>query len=331
MNVFPADIPKITVPVITGATGSGKTSLVEEIFTGSAALCPSEIISADSMQVYRGMDIGTAKPPPSLQDKLPHHLIDIREPDEQFNAGDFVRLAGAAIADIAGRGKLPVVCGGTFFYLANLIGGLAETPPSSAAVRQKVKAELAAKGPEALMAELAARDAESARRIHLHDEYRLVRALEVVRCSGRPLSSFRPTGAAAGEGGRFRFLVIVVERPRQELYRLIDRRAATMMRSNLRQEVEALFAKGYMPPAPGLRAIGYREFFAERPDEPPSLIDSAFDSEIEKLIAQNTRRYAKRQVTGLRAMAEAVRVPLEDTAASRRAACRLIRDLIPRV
>jgi tRNA dimethylallyltransferase len=286
------------------------------------------------------MDIGTAKPPPALKKKLPHHLIDIREPDEQFNAGDFVRLAGAAIADIAGRDKLPVVCGGTFFYLANLIGGLAETPPSSATIRQELKAELAAKGPDALMAELASCDAESARRIHLHDEYRLIRALEVVRCSGKPLSAFRPTGArakaaagesggeAAGAGGQFRFLVFVIERPRQELYRLIDQRTAAMMRSNLRQEVEALFAKGYMPPAPGLRAIGYREFFAERPGEPPSLIDSAFDGEIEKLIAQNTRRYAKRQVTGLRAMPEAVRIHLDNTAASRRAACRLIRDRV---
>ena len=314
MSVSPADSPQITVLVITGATGCGKTALVEELFTGSAALCPAEVISADSMQVYRGMDIGTAKPPPSLRQKIPHHVIDVCDPDEQFNAGDFVRLAGNAIGDIAGRGKLPVVCGGTFFYLANLIGGLAETPPSSAAVRQELRAELATKGPEALMAELTELDAESARRIHLHDEYRLLRALEVVRCSGKPLSAFRPTGATAG--GQFHFKVVVVERPREELYRLIDRRAATMMRSHLRQEVEALAAKGYLPPAPGLKAIGYREFFVERLGEPPNLIDSVYDDEIEKLIAQNTRRYAKRQITGLRTMPDAVRISLENTAAN---------------
>ena len=329
MSVPPADAPKITALVITGATGCGKTTLVEEMFTGSGALCPAEVISADSMQVYRGMDIGTAKPPPALREKLPHHLIDICEPDEQFNAGDFVRRAGEAIYDIDNRGKLPVVCGGTFFYLANLIGGLAETPPSSAVIRQELRAELAAKGAGALMAELAELDGESARRIHLHDEYRLLRALEVVRCSGKPLSSFRPTGAAKGAGGQFDFKVIVVERPREELYRLIDRRTAAMMRSNLRQEVEALAANGYMPPAPGLKAIGYREFFVEGPaGEPPVLIDSAYDGEIEKLIAQNTRRYAKRQITGLRSMPDAVRISMENTAANR-TVYHLIRDQVP--
>jgi tRNA dimethylallyltransferase len=245
------------------------------------------------MQVYRGMDIGTAKPGPGEREKIPHHLIDIRNPDEQFTAGDFVRLAAECCAGISRRGKLPVVSGGTGFYLKNFILGLPEAPPADAGIRTALKEELRNRGAAALMEELQARDPVSAGRIHIHDEYRLLRALEVYRLSGRPLSAYRRFGR--GLQDRFRFLIIGLERPREELYRRINERCAAMFRAGLPAETESLWNKGYGPRDPGLRAIGYREFFIE--DSPGVYRFSRDAALVEALIAQNSRRYAKRQIT----------------------------------
>jgi tRNA dimethylallyltransferase len=245
------------------------------------------------------MDIGTAKPSPEERARLPHHLIDIRDPDEQFNAGEFVRLAGAACADIARRGALPVVSGGTGFYLRNFILGLPEAPPGDPEIRFRLKEELRRRGAGALAEELAAHDPVSAERIHVHDEYRLLRALEVFRMTGRPLSSYRQSGGAenacsGGSSRRYRFLIISLERPREELYRRINGRCAAMFRGGLPEEVEGLWKKGYTPLDPGLRAIGYREFFIE--DPPGTFRLSADFASVEALAAQNSRRYAKRQI-----------------------------------
>jgi tRNA dimethylallyltransferase len=250
------------------------------------------------MQVYRGMDIGTAKPSAEERARLPHHLIDIRNPDEQFNAGDFVRLADEACLDIAGRGRLPVLSGGTGFYLKNFILGLPEAPPSDAEIRSQLKKELREKGAAALMEELASGDPESAARIHPNDEYRLVRALEVLRLTGRPLSSCRVSGArgrGAGERPPYRFLIIGLSRPREELYRRIDLRCRAMFRAGLAAEVQRLYEAGYTPRDPGLRAIGYREFFAEDGARWRRLPEDT--AELEALVARNSRRYAKRQIT----------------------------------
>jgi tRNA dimethylallyltransferase len=263
----------------------------------------AEVVSADSMQVYRGMDIGTAKPDPEERRRLPHHLIDIRNPDEQFNAGDFVRLADEACTAIVRRGKLPVVSGGTGFYLKNFIFGLSEAPPSNAEIRAGLRAELASRGAAALMEELRALDPPGAGRIHINDEYRLLRALEVVRLSGRPLSSYpafgapHARGASSGESSRppYRFLIIGLRRPREELYRRINERCAAMFRAGLPGEVEALWKKGYTPKDPGLRAIGYREFFVEDPSGTFRLSEDL--AAVEAQVAQNSRRYAKRQIT----------------------------------
>ncbi|MDR0784960.1 MAG: tRNA (adenosine(37)-N6)-dimethylallyltransferase MiaA [Treponema sp.] len=268
--------------VLFGPTASGKTDALGRIFTSFQV----EVVSADSMQVYRGMDIGTAKPSPQLQALIPHHLIDILEPDKEFNAGDFVHLADAAVRDIASRGKLPVVSGGTGFYLKNFTQGLPTTPPSDADVRAQLKAELQRGGIEPLIRELADRDAVSAERIHLNDSYRLIRALEVLRLTGKPLSSF-----AISEKTRkgFDFLLIELERPRDELYKRIDARCAQMFKDGLAEEVHGLFKK-YGPDAPGMKAIGYREF----------LQNGQFRTdfgEIQALVARNSRRYAKRQIT----------------------------------
>jgi tRNA dimethylallyltransferase len=293
--MYPAD----TTPVLVlfGPTASGKTSILFELFNSTQA----EIISADSMQVYKGMDIGTAKPSVQEQSRLSHHLIDIRDPSQQFNAGDFVRLADEACRQIANRGKLPVVSGGTGFYLKNFIMGLSEAPPSNGEIREQLRIELKEKGAQRLMEELAAGDPLSAQRIHLNDEYRLLRALEVLRSCGRPLSSFEVNSTQ--ERSCFRFLIIGVSRPREELYRRINLRCAQMFDQGLAAEVRSLFEAGYTPDDPGLRAIGYREFFIKAEDESGRFnsgekwqLSQDIDG-VQALVAQNSRRYAKRQIT----------------------------------
>ena len=263
------------------------------------------------MQVYRGMDIGTAKPSIEQRSLLPHHLIDICNPDEQFSVGDFVRLADEAIAGIAARGALPVVSGGTGFYLKNCVLGLPEAPPSDAAIREALKLELQEKGAAALMEELARSDPASAEKIHLNDEYRLLRALEVLRLSGKPLSSFGLSGAAAnGASGPtrpcYRFLVVGLFRPREELYRRINERCAAMFALGLSDEVRRLHEAGYSPRDPGLRAIGYREFFVE--DEPGEYRLSQDIDGVQALVAQNSRRYAKRQITFFASLPDAKKI-----------------------
>jgi tRNA dimethylallyltransferase len=284
------------VLVLFGPTASGKTEILSELF-GKKDGPEAEIVSADSMQVYRGMDTGTAKPSRAEREKLPHHLIDIRDPDEQFNAGDFVRLAGAACADILSRGKLPVVSGGAGFYLGNFILGLPESPPSDAGIRRQIKEDLESRGAAALLAELAAGDPESAGRIHVNDEYRLTRALEVLRQSGRPLSSFGVHAAgknSPGEESPFDFTVLGLRRPREELYRRINERCAAMFRGGLFEEVRRLRDSGYGPGDPGMRAIGYREFFVEDGEGRFRLSEDL--AAVEELVARNSRRYARRQI-----------------------------------
>ena len=247
------------------------------------------------MQVYRGMDIGTAKPSAQERAALPHHLIDIRSPSEQFNAGDFVRLADEACLQIAGRGKLPVVSGGTGFYLKNFIAGLSEAPTSNIEIREKLKQELREKGAAALMEELAACDPISAERIHINDEYRLLRALEVFRSCGCPLSSFE--AGVKEKRTNFRFVIIGLSRPREELYRRINLRCTQMFEQGLSAEVRSLYEAGFTPNDPGLRAIGYREFFVEDTEEPNGWRLSQDTDGVRALVAQNSRRYAKRQLT----------------------------------
>jgi tRNA dimethylallyltransferase len=241
------------------------------------------------------MDIGTAKPDAALRAALPHHLIDIRNPDEQFNAGEFVRLADAACADIAGRGGLPVVSGGTGFYLKNFVLGLSEAPPSDPLVTTALKEALRRGGTGPLMEELARCDPASAARIHINDAYRLLRALEVYRTNGRPLSSYASFGAGEGFRPEYRFLIIALRREREEVYRRINRRCAAMFRAGLAAEVRALYEAGYSPNDPGLRAIGYREFFVEEPSGAYRLSEEL--AAIEILAARNSRHYAKRQLT----------------------------------
>jgi len=248
------------------------------------------------------MDIGTAKPSLEERSRIPHHLIDIKNPDEQFNAGEFVRLAEQACLSAAARGALPVVSGGTGFYLRNLVQGPSEAPPSDLSMRQSLKEELLSRGSAALMEELSAADPISAARIHINDEYRLLRALEVTRLTGQPLSSYaspwnRAADSAEGEKADsrpFRFLLVGLRRNREGLYRRINARTTAMFHVGLPAEVKSLYEAGYTPEHPGLRAIGYREFFVE---EGKTWRLSQDIAGLEALVAQNSRRYAKRQIT----------------------------------
>ncbi len=275
---FPSVTNKPTVVLLFGPTAVGKTACLTELFSGNA-----EIISADSMQVYRGMDIGTAKPDSRFLSQIPHHLIDIRSPDEPFNAGDFVRETEQLLPEILSRGRLPVICGGTAFYFINFLFGLPQAPPSDRKTAAEIEAEILNGGRQRLYEELRLKDPVSAARIPPGDTYRLVRALEVLRTGGRPLSSYR-TGQVPRSD--FRFKIIELTRPRAELYERINRRVGQMFADGLPEEWRRLRADGCTAASPGMRAIGYAEFFlSENPDE------------VRELIQKNSRRYAKRQIT----------------------------------
>ena len=274
--------------LLFGPTGVGKTDILLRLFPGKG-----EIISADSMQIYRGMDIGTAKPERGLRAELAHHLIDIRDPCERYSVGEVVADADRLAADITRRDRLPVVSGGTAFYFKHFLLGLPDTPPSVPEVREGLRAELAKVGAAALHAELACADPEAAGRISTNDEYRILRALEVLRITGRPLSQFALPRAVRE---RFAFLVIGLVRERDELHRRIDRRVDLMFERGLAEEVQSLLAAGYTFDDPGMKGIGYHEFTGR-------INGSADASEgIRELVKRNSRRYAKRQITFFRSL-----------------------------
>jgi tRNA dimethylallyltransferase len=292
------------VVVIFGPTASGKTDVIERLSTGSPYKI--EIVSADSMQVYRGMDIGTAKPSVLMRARLPYHLIDIRNPSEQFTSGDFVRCADEVCTAITSHGAVPIVSGGTGFYLKNFIQGLPESPPADPVIRQALKDEFRNNGAELLVQELAACDPVSAARIHRNDTYRLIRALEVFRLTGVPLSSF----AVHCTGTSYQFLLIGLYRPRNVLYQRINHRCECMFHAGLADEVHALYDAGYTPADPGLRAIGYREFFEET--TPGSFRLVADEGTVPERVAQNCRHYAKRQTTYFQSMPDVLWIDADD-------------------
>ncbi len=272
------------VVLLFGPTGVGKTELLARL--GDRI----EVISADSVQVYRGLDIGSAKPGPEERRRIPHHLIDIRDPHEQFTVGDFVRLADEAVAKIRSRDRRPVVSGGTAYYLHAYLYGLAPAPPSDPHIREQLQERLTVEGLPALFARLRRVDPETAGRVGPNDHYRITRALEVYEQTGRPLSAFpRPTQPREG----VHTVNLGLYRPRADLYERIDARVDCMIAAGLYGEVQHLVAVGYGAGSPGLRAIGYAEWF----DEAGRLVGPEHVDTVTRLIKRNCRRYAKRQIT----------------------------------
>jgi len=277
----------IPILIITGPTASGK----ERLALAVAEHLGGEIVSADSMKVYRGLDVGTAKPSAEARRAVPHHLLDVADPGETFSAARWLALAEAAIADIRARRRVPVVSGGTPFYLKALLEGLFEGPAADADLRRRLRAEADARGSGYLHARLARVDPEAAGRIHPNDLRRIVRALEVHEKTGRPISDLqRQWGARRGE---WRPLVVAIRRGRDDLTRRITDRARRMLAAGLVDEVRGLLRQ-YGRLAKGPRqALGYAEVLAYLAG------DLAEDDLLEAIVA-HTRQFARRQVSWLR-------------------------------
>ena len=288
---------KTKVLVIFAPTASGKTALTRELFSpqGSHFILNAEIISADSQAVYKEMDIGTAKPEPQLRAQLPHHLIDILTPDQQYNVSDFVNAADKACEEIAARGNLPVVVGGTGFYIRNFLYGLAPTPVSDEKLRNQLKDRIAKEGNQALYDELIKIDPQSAAKIHPNDAYRICRALEVYYLSGKKRSEYQTEGQGKLRD-KFDFKFLVLQPDRDVLYDRIRRRVDLMFEAGLEEEVKTLIAKGYTKDSPGMKAIGYSEWF----DEEGSLYGPEKVEEIKEAIKHHSTKYAKKQYTYIR-------------------------------
>ncbi|HET9982119.1 MAG TPA: tRNA (adenosine(37)-N6)-dimethylallyltransferase MiaA [Longimicrobiales bacterium] len=277
--------------VITGPTAAGKTALSLAV----AERLGGEIVSMDSRQVYRGMDIGTAKILPADRRGIPHHGLDLVDPDARYSAGAFARDARRWIADIRGRGRVPILVGGTGFFLRALTHPMFREPESETPRREALKRWLDAQPAEKLDRWLRALDADTAASLQARaggaGRQRIARALEVALLTGRPLSWWH--AHAPSEQKPLRFLVFVLDLPREELYRRIDARVHDMVRAGLVGEVRALVDAGFGPDAPGMNATGYIElfpYFAGR-----ATLDEAVDA-----IQRATRRYARRQLTWFR-------------------------------
>jgi tRNA dimethylallyltransferase len=276
--------------VLTGPTGSGKSDLAVRL----AERLPIEIISVDSAQVYRGMDIGTAKPAAAVRARVAHHLLDIRDPAERYSAGEFVHDASAVLRAIQERGRLPVLVGGTMLYLRALLSGMAQMPAASAALRAEIEARAAAQGWPALHEELAQVDARAAAKIHAHDSQRIQRALEVYELTGRAISDWQASTQAPLAGVRW-VQIALVPPDRAGLKRSLEARFSSMLASGLLAEVAALFRRPDLhAELPALRSVGYRQLWAHCAGH----IDLE-EARRQAVIA--TCRLAKRQLTWLRA------------------------------
>ncbi|WP_018141992.1 tRNA (adenosine(37)-N6)-dimethylallyltransferase MiaA [Thioalkalivibrio sp. ALJ7] len=276
------------VVMLAGPTATGKTALSLEL----AEALDAEIVSVDSALVYRGMDIGTAKPDAAERARVPHHLLDIRDPEDTYNASDFARDAQAAIDAIHARGRVALLAGGTLLYLRALLDGFDPIPPVPDAVRESVRARLEQEGAGALHAELATVDPEAAARIHPNDPQRILRALEVFAASGQPLSVFQ-RGAGATVPAGWVSLALWPE-DRERLRARIAQRFDAMLEAGFVDELMALTRRaGLTAEHPSQRAVGYRQGWQWLAGE----YDLATFRE--RAIAA-TRQLAKRQLTGLR-------------------------------
>ncbi len=280
---------------LMGPTASGKSALAVQL----AQVLNGEIISVDSALVYKGMNIGTAKPTLAQQGGIPHHLIDILDPAEAYSTGQFRTQALALMADMTERGKLPILVGGTMLYFNALNSGLAVLPEANSAVRAKLDQDLEQFGKQALHQRLAQIDPESAARIHPNDPQRIQRALEVYEISGRPLTSFF-TDAQNQDLPYQKIKLIIAPADRKILHALIAQRFKAMLEQGLIDEVTKLYRRGDLNETmPAIRAVGYRQIWSYLQGQ------DDFDTMTEKAIIA-TRQLAKRQFTWLRRETDAL-------------------------
>lgn len=280
----------MTTPVLilTGPTGSGKSDWAMRL----AQQWPVEIISVDSAQVYRGMDIGTAKPGPQARAAVAHHLLDILDPTQAYSAGQFAQDAAVLIGQIRARGHIPLLVGGTMLYLRALRHGIAQLPLASPPLRQAIDAQAAAQGWPALHAQLAALDPQSALRIHPNDAQRIQRALEVCQLTGQALSSLQAHSAVALQGPAP--IWALVPEPRTLLHERLAGRFNQMMSQGFLDEVRALHGRGDLRAEhASMRAVGYRQLWEHCEGR------STLPQALERGVAA-TRQLAKRQLTWLR-------------------------------
>jgi len=285
--------PRPRAILLMGPTASGKTDLAVAL----ARRLPVDLISVDSALVYRGMDIGTAKPSPELRAEIPHGLVDILDPETRYSAARFRRDALALMEESRARGRVPLLVGGTMLYFHALEHGLSELPSADEALRRRLQSAYRERGGAALHRELAAKDPVAAERIHPNDPQRLLRALEVIELTGRPLSSLQ----RGGEPLEWELLKLVLApADRTVLHRRIALRFRDMLNEGLEAEVAALLARpGVHPDLPSMRAVGYRQVAAHL------LGRCSREEMIERAVAA-TRQLAKRQFTWLRREREAV-------------------------
>lgn len=275
------------VIVVCGPTASGKTALGVAL----AKALDGEVVSADSMQVYRGMDIGTAKPAAAEMEGVPHHMLDVASPAEDFSVARYVDMAAPIVEDILRRGKRPLLVGGTGLYIDNLLAGRC-FPPFSGTVRQELTKRCAEKGLDKLYAELGQVDPERQREVNPNDEKRILRALEIFYETGKPMSVW--SAESQSQPPRFEAVRIGLDfRERRDLWARIDQRVDEMMANGLTDEAKRLLDSGVPPTATAMQAIGYKELTAALLGDEP--LEAAAS-----MVKLRTRQYAKRQLSWFR-------------------------------
>ncbi|MGB7296728.1 MAG: tRNA (adenosine(37)-N6)-dimethylallyltransferase MiaA [Candidatus Aminicenantales bacterium] len=284
------DSERRNLVVLLGPTATGKSRAGNDL----AQKFKGEIINCDSMQVYKGFDIGTDKPTIEMRRQVPHHLLDIVEAPAQFTAGEFVRRALPAIRLIEARGRRPFIIGGTGLYLKALLEGLFPGPGRDERIRRRLEQDAGEKGLEVLRRQLEDVDPDYARIVGKKDKIRIIRALEVHALTGQPIS--RLFKSTRSEVAGFHILKIGLQLERKELYRRIEERVDAMFRNGICEEVKRLLAAGVPASAPPFRGLGYRRVLAY-------LQGTISSDEAKRLTKQDTRQYAKRQITWFRKMA----------------------------